>query len=104
MEAYFITLFGITRWIHGIVAYSDVSGKGLDCVLMMHSGVIAYASWQLRPHEMNYPFHDLEFAAAMFIVKIWRHYLLNDRMDIYMDNMSLVYVFSHMELNMSKRS
>ncbi|XP_072064387.1 uncharacterized protein [Arachis hypogaea] len=34
--------------------YCDASLKGLECVLMQHPNVVAYASWQLRPHEMNY--------------------------------------------------
>jgi len=37
--------------------------------------VIAYASRQLKPHEVNYPVHDLELAAVVFALRIWRHYL-----------------------------
>ena len=55
--------------------YSDASKKGLGCVLMQDKRVIAYASRQLRPHEGNYPTHDLELAAVVFALKIWRHYL-----------------------------
>ncbi|KAG8490982.1 hypothetical protein CXB51_014123 [Gossypium anomalum] len=29
----------------------------------------------LKPHEGNYPTHDLELAAVIFALKIWRHYL-----------------------------
>ncbi|KAJ9541874.1 hypothetical protein OSB04_028380 [Centaurea solstitialis] len=36
--------------------------------------VIAYASRQLKPHKANYPTHDLELAAMVFALKIWRHY------------------------------
>nr|GEZ81850.1 hypothetical protein [Tanacetum cinerariifolium] len=43
--------------------YSDASKKGLGCVLMQHGKVIAYASRQLKPYEVNYPTHDLELAA-----------------------------------------
>nr|GFA69657.1 hypothetical protein [Tanacetum cinerariifolium] len=43
--------------------YSDASKKGLDCVLMQHEKVIAYASRQLKPYEVNYHTHDLELAA-----------------------------------------
>jgi hypothetical protein len=39
--------------------YCDASGIGLGCVLMQDNRVIAYASRQLRPHEQNYPTHDL---------------------------------------------
>nr|XP_025635636.1 uncharacterized protein LOC112729689 [Arachis hypogaea] len=42
---------------------------------MQHQNVVAYASRQLRPHEMNYSTHDLELAAVVFALKIWRHYL-----------------------------
>ncbi|WVZ19293.1 hypothetical protein V8G54_006615 [Vigna mungo] len=37
--------------------------------------VVAYASRQLKTHEKNYPTHDLELAAVVFALKIWRHYL-----------------------------
>ncbi|KAL2240185.1 UNVERIFIED_CONTAM: Retrovirus-related Pol polyprotein from transposon [Sesamum indicum] len=47
----------------GYVVFTDTSRQGLGCVLMQHGRVIAYASRQLRPHEMNYPTHDLELAA-----------------------------------------
>jgi hypothetical protein len=34
--------------------YCDACGSGLDCVLMQEGRVIAYASHQLRKHEVNY--------------------------------------------------
>nr|GEZ84830.1 zinc finger, CCHC-type, retrotransposon Gag domain protein [Tanacetum cinerariifolium] len=46
----------------GFQIYSDASKKGLGCVLMQHGKVIAYASKQLKPYEVNYPTHDLELA------------------------------------------
>ncbi|KAL0437782.1 UNVERIFIED_CONTAM: hypothetical protein Sradi_0486100 [Sesamum radiatum] len=49
----------------GYVVYTDASRRGLGCVLMQHGKVIAYASRQLRSHEMNYPTHDLELAAIV---------------------------------------
>ncbi|KAG8481013.1 hypothetical protein CXB51_025708 [Gossypium anomalum] len=46
------------------VIYSDASLLGLGCVLMQEGRVVAYASRQtLKPHEKNYPTHDLELAA-----------------------------------------
>ncbi|GJW59564.1 putative reverse transcriptase domain-containing protein [Tanacetum coccineum] len=56
------------RWF---LVYSDASKKGLGCVLMQHGKVIAYASRQLKPYEVNYPTHDLELAAVVFALKIW---------------------------------
>ncbi|KAG8486251.1 hypothetical protein CXB51_019555 [Gossypium anomalum] len=43
--------------------YSDASHVCLGCVLMQEGKVVAYASRQLKPHEGNYPTHDLELAA-----------------------------------------
>ena len=53
-----------------IVIYSDASGSRLGCVLMEHGLVIAYASAQLKPHERNYPTHDLKLAAVIFALNI----------------------------------
>jgi hypothetical protein len=39
--------------------YCDASGQGLGCVLMQDGRVVAYASRQLRKHEVNYLTHDL---------------------------------------------
>ena len=76
------------------VVYSDASKKGLGCVLMQNGNVIAYASRQLKPYEQNYPTHDLELAAVVFALKIWRHYLYGKRCEIYMDHKSLKYFFT----------
>ncbi|KAA3488289.1 integrase [Gossypium australe] len=59
--------------------YCDASHTGLGCVLMQDGKVVAYASRQLRPHELNYPTHDLELAAVVFALKIWRHYLYGEK-------------------------
>ncbi|PKU72174.1 putative mitochondrial protein [Dendrobium catenatum] len=54
----------------GFQVFSDASLKGLGCVLHQHGRVITYASRQLKPHEKNYPTHDLELAAVVFALKI----------------------------------
>jgi hypothetical protein len=59
--------------------YCDASKQGLGYVLMQGGHVIAYASRQLRKHEQNYPTHDLELAAVIHALKIWRHYLLGHK-------------------------
>ncbi|KAF3685344.1 hypothetical protein FXO37_00715 [Capsicum annuum] len=41
---------------------------GLGCALMQNGKVIAYASRQLKPHEGNYPTHDLELATVANVV------------------------------------
>ncbi|KAK4384472.1 Retrovirus-related Pol polyprotein from transposon [Sesamum angolense] len=76
----------------GYVVYTDASRQGLGCVLMQHGKVIAYASRQLRPHEINYPTHDLELAAIVHALKIWRHYLYGETFQIFTDHKSLKYI------------
>nr|GFB29719.1 retrotransposon protein, putative, Ty3-gypsy subclass [Tanacetum cinerariifolium] len=45
---------------------------------LVSAPVIAYASRQLKPYEVNYPTHDLELAAVVFALKIWSHYLYGE--------------------------
>jgi hypothetical protein len=74
--------------------YCDASGTGLGCVLMKDNRVISYTSRALRPHEQNYPTHDLELAVVVHALKIWRHYLMGARCNIYTDHKSLKYIFT----------
>jgi len=87
----------------GYVVYSDALRQGLGCVLMQNGKVVAYASRQLKPHELNYPTHDLELAAVIFALKIWRHYLYGARCQVYTDHKSLKYIFTQKELNLRQR-
>jgi hypothetical protein len=82
--------------------YCDVSGQGLGCVLMQDGHVVAYASRQLRKHEEKYPTHDLELAAVVHALKIWRHYIIGKRCDVYSDHKSLKYIFTQPDLNLRK--
>lgn len=93
----------IARSGEKFTVYSDASYSGLRCVLMQDGRVIAYASRQLRKHEMNYPIHDLELVVIVFALKIWRHYLYNKKVKIYIDHKNLKYLFSQKYLNMRQR-
>jgi len=83
--------------------YCDASHLGLDCVLMQEKKAVAYASRQLKVHERNYPTHDLELAAIVFALKIWRHYLYGAQFRVFSDHKSLKYFFDQKELNMRQR-
>jgi hypothetical protein len=83
--------------------YCDTSGTGLGCVLMQDNQVIAYASRALRPHEQNYPSHDLELAVVVHALKMWRHYLMGTHYNIFIDHKSLKYIFTQADLNMRQR-
>ncbi|WVZ97733.1 hypothetical protein U9M48_043247 [Paspalum notatum var. saurae] len=85
------------------IVYCDASRDGLGCVLKQEVKVIAYASRQLRKHEVNYSTHDLELAAVVPALKIWHHYLFGQRCEIYTDHKSLKYIFTQYELNIRQR-
>ena len=65
--------------------------------------VVSFASRQLRPHEVKYPVHDIELAAVVFALKVWRHYLFGERFELYTDHKSLKYLFSQKELNLRQQ-
>jgi hypothetical protein len=67
--------------------YYDASRLGLGCVLMQEGKVVAYASRQLRKHAL----------------KIWRHYLIGHKSDIYTDHKSLKYIFTQSDQNLRQR-
>ena len=67
---------------------------------MQNERVIAYTSRQLKNHETNYPTHDLELAAVVFALKIWRHYLYGETCQVFTDHKSLKYLLTQKELNL----
>ncbi|KAL0561654.1 hypothetical protein IC582_002094 [Cucumis melo] len=87
----------------GFEIYCDASHQGLGCVLMQEGKVVAYASRQLKTHEYNYPTHDLELAAVILALKIWRHYLFGEKCHINTNHKSLKYIFDQKELNLRQR-
>ena len=70
---------------------------------MQKDWVVAYASRELKPHELNDPMRDLELAAMIFALKIWRRYLYGARCEIYTDHKSLQYIFTQKELNLRQQ-
>ncbi|KAF8115513.1 hypothetical protein N665_0026s0056 [Sinapis alba] len=70
---------------------------------MQDERVIAYVFIQLRKHETNYPTHDLELAALVFALKIWRSYLYGESVQVFTDHKSLKYVFTQGDLNLRQR-
>ncbi|KAL0544922.1 hypothetical protein IC582_020052 [Cucumis melo] len=94
----------VTSWPRPSIVSEVRSFLGLaGCVLMKQGKVVAYASRQLKSHEQNYPTHDLELAAVVFALKIWRHYLYGEKIQIFTDHKSLKYFFTQKELNMRQR-
>jgi hypothetical protein len=61
---------------------------------------VCYASQQLRKHKENDPTHDLELVTVAHGLKIWRHYHIGHRCEIYSDHKSLKYIFTQDDLNL----
>jgi hypothetical protein len=70
---------------------------------MQEGHVITYVSHQLRKHELNYPTHDLELAVFVHALKIWRHYIMRTKCQVYTDHKSLKYIFTQKDLNLRQR-
>ncbi|KAA3470035.1 DNA/RNA polymerase superfamily protein [Gossypium australe] len=56
------------------------------------------ASLNLKPHEKNYPTHDLELVTI-----IWRHHFYGEKCHIFTDHKSLKYLISQKYLNLMAR-
>jgi hypothetical protein len=65
---------------------------------MQDGQVVTYSSRQLRKHEEKYTTHDLELAAIVHALKIWRHYIIGKRCEVYSDHKSLKYIFTRPDL------
>jgi hypothetical protein len=70
---------------------------------MQDCHAVAYASRQLRKHEAHYLTYDLELAAVIHALKIWRNYLMGKRCELYTDHKSLKYIFTQSNLNLRQR-
>jgi len=55
------------------------------------------------PYEKNYLTYDLELAAVVFALKIWRHYLCGSPCKIFTDHKNLKHIFTQKELNSRQR-
>ncbi|KAA3483459.1 integrase [Gossypium australe] len=58
---------------------------------------------QLKPYEKNYLTHNLELAAIVFALKIWRHHLYGEKCHIYTNHKSLKYLMTQKDLNLRQR-
>eukprot|EP00253_Pinus_taeda_P021984 PITA_21984 len=81
------------------VVCTDASKEGLGGVLMQEGRVIAYESRKLKEHEQRYSAYDLELAAVIHALKMWRHYLMGKKFLLLTDHHSLTNYFSQPTLN-----
>ena len=80
------------------VVCTDASKDGLGGVLTREGHVICYESKKLKENEY-YVVHDMELAAIIHALEIWRHYLVGKKNIFLMDIMELKYTFDQKTLN-----
>ena len=84
------------------IVCTDASKEGLGGVLMENDCSICYKSWKLKEHEQNYPTHELELAAIIHTLKMWRNYLMGKKFLLKTNNMSMKHLFEQPDLNARK--
>ena len=57
----------------------------------------------LKKHEELCATHDLELAAIMLALKLWRHYLVGRNLELKTDHQSLKHLFTQRDLNARQR-
>jgi nucleoside phosphorylase len=60
---------------------------------MQENVFICYKACKLKEHEHNYTMHDMELATIVHALKMWRHYLLGRKFELWKDHMTLKYLF-----------
>ena len=75
------------------VVCTNACKEGLGGFLTQNGHVIGYESRKLKEHERNYATHDLELAAIVHALRMWRHYLMGKKFEVRIDHISLKYLF-----------
>ena len=72
---------------------------GLGGVLTQEGHINAYDSRKLKIHEKTYATFDLELAAVIHALKMWRHHLIKRNFILMTDNKGLKYLLDQPKLN-----
>ena len=80
------------------VLCTDACNDGLGGVLTQEGHVIAYESRKLKVHEKNYATYDLELAAVIHTLKMWRYHLIGRKFILMTDNKGLKYLLDQPNL------
>ena len=84
------------------VVCTDAFNQGLGGVLIQDNHMVCYDLRKLKDHYNNYSTHDLELAAIVHALKMWRHYLMGRRFELRTDHCGLKYLFEQPTLNARK--
>jgi hypothetical protein len=73
--------------------------EGLGVFLSQNGNAICYESRNLKENERHYGTHDLELAAIVHALNMWRHYLMGKLFEIRINNNGLKYFFGYPALD-----
>ena len=68
------------------IVCTDACNADLGGVLTQEGRAISYESRKLKVHEKNYATYDLELAAVIHALKMWRHHLIGRKFKLMTDN------------------
>ena len=66
---------------------------------MQSNHVVCNESRKMKDHEKNYATNDLELAAIVHALKMWRHYLMSRKFELRTNHCGLKYLFNQPTLN-----
>jgi hypothetical protein len=84
---------------NGFLVCTDAYKEGLGGVLVQEGSVVFYESQKLNENKVNYVTHDLELAAIVHALKMWRHYLMGMKFVLMTDHYGLRHLFDQPKLN-----
>ena len=61
-----------------VVVCTNACNQGIGGVIMQDNQMVCYESRKLKEHKKNHAIHDLELAAIVDALKMWRHYLMGE--------------------------
>ena len=82
--------------------HMDVSDFAIGGVLMQDGRPIAYESKKLDGCQRRWPTHEKELFAVVHCLKTWQHYLGLHKTKVYMDNVSLKYFETQVQVSAKK--
>lgn len=103
MQTYYCTRLRVTYAWKGIWTFlRRIPPRPRMCIDAWRESSSLFVN-QLKLHKHNYPMHDLELAAIVHALKIWQHYLMVEKCNIFMDHRSLKYILDLRELSLRQR-